>query len=92
MTSRCRQNVNNTSDCQVQYEEYSYHYQNKEDERIFRYDNVSHYPYIFTHPHHKHEGTKQVPDRVIESLEPSLSEILEKIEDMINYPGRFTFV
>lgn len=34
--------------------DYAYHYQDKDDNLIFRYDNAPHYPNITSFPHHKH--------------------------------------
>ena len=54
---------------------YRYHVMDKDKQLIFRYDNVSHFPKIKTHPHHKH--TK---DKVVESNSPGLLEVIEEIE------------
>ena len=54
---------------------YAYHYQDKDDKAIFRYDNVPHHPEIKTHPHHKHEGNKVLP-----AQPPDLSEVLREID------------
>lgn len=52
---------------------YSFHYQDKECELLFRYDNASHKPALgFTE--HKHIG-----DKVLQSEIPNLKEILEEI-------------
>lgn len=58
---------------------FSYHYQNKRGEMIFRYDNSSHYPGLSSFPYHKHVGQ----DRVIESGCPKLSEILREISEYL---------
>ena len=57
---------------------YAYHYQDKDDELIFRYDNVPHHPEVKTHPHHKHVGNKILPTQP-----PDLSEVLREIDEMI---------
>jgi len=54
---------------------YRYHVMDKDKQLIFRYDNVSHFVKIKTHPHHKH--TK---DKVVESNSPGLLEVIEEIE------------
>jgi len=56
-------------------QKYSYHYMNKEKKLIFRYDNVQHHKEIKTFPHHKH-----LENRIIESSEPSLENVLAEIE------------
>lgn len=33
---------------------YAYHYQDSQEQLLFRYDNAPHYPEITTFPHHKH--------------------------------------
>lgn len=53
---------------------YSYHYQNKNKEVIFRFDNAEHYLEVKTYPHHKH-----LNDVIFPSKEASLKEILTKI-------------
>lgn len=57
---------------------YRYHYMDKDNNLIFRYDNAKHYPNLATFPHHKHtiQGVK-------ESKEPNLEEVLLEIESMI---------
>jgi len=53
---------------------YSYHFQDKDNKLIFRYDNTPHYPNIVTFPNHKH-----LPDSVIESVKPSLGDAVNEI-------------
>lgn len=53
---------------------YKYHWQDKNGNLIARWDNVPHHPEISSFPHHKH-----VKDRVQESKEFSLEEILDLI-------------
>jgi len=57
---------------------YHYHYMNKNDETIFRYDNAKHHTEIMTFPHHKH-----LPDGIVESSEPEINLILIEIEAII---------
>jgi len=54
---------------------YSYHYEDAHNETVFRYDMAPHFEGMKTYPHHKHEK-----DRVIESTEPNLIQILNEIE------------
>ena len=52
---------------------YSYHYQDKAEKVVFRYDMA---------PHHKYMGSEEV----IESLTPSLSQVLQEIEGILIIP------
>lgn len=58
---------------------YSYHYQDKKERLIFRYDMAPHHKEIDTFPHHKHTHT----NRVIKADDPSLAKILDEIDDLI---------
>ncbi|MGH2523179.1 MAG: toxin-antitoxin system TumE family protein [Anaerolineales bacterium] len=48
--------------------------------RVFRYDNAPHHPEILTFPHHKHLGPE---DRLAESTEPNLADVLAEIEGLL---------
>jgi len=67
----------NTAVRPVQRYSYSFHYQ-KEDQLVFRYDDTPHHPELPTFPHHKHNGQK-----VIDSIAPSLQDVLHEIETHI---------
>jgi hypothetical protein len=58
---------------------YSYHYQDRDGEMIFRYDMAPHHQEIATFPHHKHISSQDVTV----SDAPNLSEILEEIGGLI---------
>jgi len=58
---------------------YSYHYMDKNNSLIFRYDNAKHYSSLDTFPHHKHTDTD-----VISCQEPSMKDILSEIEQYIS--------
>jgi len=53
---------------------YVYHYQDAEDQLIFRYDNTRHFPNLPNFPHHKH-----VPPEVHPTPEPNLQKVLTEI-------------
>ena len=53
---------------------YSYHYMDKDNNLVFRYDNAKHHKNIKTFPHHKH-----LKNRVIESYELNLFHVLLEI-------------
>jgi hypothetical protein len=61
---------------------YSYHWQNKKNECILRWDNAPHHPKTKTFPHHKHIGKK-------EKVEDSLAMTLEKALKFIDGKLRF---
>ena len=56
---------------------YRYQYMGPCDECIFRYDNAPHHRDVVTFPHHKHLG--EGDEHVVESAEPSLSDVLLEI-------------
>lgn len=57
---------------------YKYHFRNSQNNMIFRYDNVPHFPEIDSFPHHKHVGKNVYP-----SNEPLFYDILKEIEQQI---------
>jgi len=59
-------------------EKYRYHYVNRYNELIFRYDNAPHHRKIKTFPDHKHFQGK-----VLEAKKPGLKEILKEIEEKV---------
>ena len=61
---------------------YSYHYQDKAEKVVFRYDMAPHHKEIKTFPHHKHMGSEEV----VESIAPSLNEVLQEIEGILIIP------
>jgi hypothetical protein len=61
---------------------YSYHYQDKAEKVVFRYDMAPHHKEIKTFPHHKHMGSEEV----VESIAPSLSEVLQEIGGRLIIP------
>jgi hypothetical protein len=40
---------------------YAYHFQDKDGELVFRYDNEPHFPRLSSFPHHKHVGDASPP-------------------------------
>ena len=57
---------------------YRYHFQDRENRLIFRYDNTPHYPYLDTHPHHKH-----LLDEVHPTQQPSIIEVIAEVKNFI---------
>jgi hypothetical protein len=52
---------------------YRYHFQDKQNNLVFRYDNTPHFPRLDGFPHHKH-----LPNKVFASKEPSILKIIEE--------------
>ena len=57
---------------------YSYHYQNRDKELIFRYDNAEHHKEIATYPYHKHVTNEVLPSDIL-----SLKEVIKEILKML---------
>lgn len=64
-------------DSRVKKQSYRYQYV-QAGKTIFRYDNADHHPNLPNHPHHKHVGQK-----IISTIEPSLSQVLDEIRDLL---------
>jgi hypothetical protein len=62
---------------------YAYQYQREDGEFVFRYDNTDHHRSLnlSTHPHHKHDN---ISGRVVDSPAPTLAQVLEEIEGLVN--------
>jgi hypothetical protein len=74
--------IDQVIDTQAGYPEilrYSYTYV-RNDEHIFRYDNAPHYPDLENFPHHKHTGTKEIPEA---ADQPSLKRVFREIEHIL---------
>lgn len=52
---------------------YRYHFQDKQNNLIFRYDNTPHFPALNNFPHHKH-----LPDEIVDIEEPSVLKIIDE--------------
>ncbi|MFC1886432.1 toxin TumE [Thermodesulfobacteriota bacterium] len=53
---------------------YRYHFQDENNNLIFRYDNTPHFPHLESFPHHKH-----LPGSVVAIHRPSAFQILEDV-------------
>ncbi|CUS04088.2 conserved protein of unknown function [Candidatus Promineifilum breve] len=58
--------------------EYAYHYQDKDNRLIFRYDNAPHHPGISTFPHHKHSQ-----QAVEAATPPHIGDVLREIDKFL---------
>ena len=59
---------------------YSYHYQNSQNELVFRYDNAEHHPEILTFPHHKHLDHDAIIPCQAASLNGVMLEIINRLD------------
>ena len=57
---------------------YRYHFQDKDNNLIFRYDNTPHFPGLKTFPNHKH-----LRDNVIDAKRPSVPEVLKEVSELL---------
>jgi hypothetical protein len=57
---------------------YRYHFQDRGNRLIFRYDNTPHFPGLKTFPNHKH-----LPDSVIPTNRPSVLEVLDEVNEAL---------
>ncbi|MFQ5676868.1 MAG: toxin TumE [bacterium] len=55
---------------------YRYHFQDKNNNLIFRYDNTPHFNNLETFPHHKH-----LPNEVTASQRPPITEVIEEVKN-----------
>jgi len=54
---------------------YRYHFQDEQNDLVFRYDNTPHFPDFDTFPHHKH-----LPEEVINIDKPSIFQIIKEVK------------
>ena len=52
---------------------YRYHFQDDNNNLVFRYDNAPHFPGFINFPHHKH-----LPDEVTDTSETSIFKVIEE--------------
>jgi hypothetical protein len=58
---------------QIKHLGYRYHFQDKLNNVVFRYDNTPHFPKFKTFPHHKH-----LQKEVVDSEKPLISAIIDE--------------
>jgi len=56
---------------------YRYHFQDKDNKLILRYDNAPHHLEIETFPHHKH-----LPGKVTNAVKPSILNVVKEIAEL----------
>lgn len=59
-------------DDQIMVIDYRYHFQDGQNNLIFRYDNTPHFPNLSSFPHHKH-----LVDRVIACGQPNIAMVIQ---------------
>jgi len=64
---------------QITYLDYRYHFQDGENQLIFRYDSTPHFPDLDTFPHHKH-----LREQVIPLQKPDLSDVLQEVATFLD--------
>jgi hypothetical protein len=65
-------------DDQIKAIDYRYHFQDEQNNLIFRYDNTPHFPDLSSFPHHKH-----LPNQVIVSEQPNIAIALQDVTDFL---------
>ncbi|MDB9526924.1 DUF6516 family protein [Oscillatoria sp. CS-180] len=60
-------------DGQITHIDYRYHFQNKDNKMVFRYDSTPHFPDLSTFPHHKH-----LPDTVTAVDKPDIAQVFQE--------------
>lgn len=63
---------------QLEFLDYRYHFQDKQNCLIFRYDSTPHFANLSTFPHHKHLG-----DNVISSQKPKITQVLKEVTKLL---------
>jgi hypothetical protein len=63
----------------IEVYKYSYPYQDRNSDLIFRYDMAPHHQEIKTFPHHKHIHS----NNVIQTSTPAFAQVLDEISDLI---------
>jgi hypothetical protein len=54
---------------------FRYHFQDRQNNLIFRYDNTPHFPKLESFPNHKH-----LPDTVIEYNKPTILSVIKEVQ------------
>ena len=57
---------------------YRYHFQDRYNDIVFRYDNTPHFPKLVSFPHHKH-----IKNQVIEIDPPSIPNVIREADELV---------
>ena len=60
-------------DCSLSILAYSYHFQDTNNNMVFRYDNSPHYANMETFPNHKH-----LPNAILASIKPTVQQVIQE--------------
>jgi hypothetical protein len=63
---------------QVTQLDYPYHFQDENNQVIFRYDSTPHFPDLPTFPHHKH-----LPNTVISADRPDIAQVFQEASTFV---------
>jgi hypothetical protein len=63
---------------QIKYIDYRYHFQDGQNNLIFRYDSTPHFPNLSSFPHHKH-----LFDDVIACEKPDIADVLQEVMELL---------
>jgi hypothetical protein len=63
---------------QITYIDYRYHFQDGQNNLIFRYDSTPHFPNLSSFPHHKH-----LFDDVIACEKPDIADVLQEVMELL---------
>ena len=66
------------ADNQLEFLDYRYHFQDRQNCLIFRYDSTPHFPNLPNFPYHKH-----LPNDVIPALKPTINQVLQEAIGLI---------
>ena len=66
------------TDNQLQFLDYRYHFQDGNNQLVFRYDSTPHFPNLPNFPHHKH-----LHDDVIASDKPDIAQVLQEVNELL---------
>ena len=66
------------ADNQLEFLDYRYHFQDENNDLVFRYDSTSHFPDLPNFSHHKH-----LPNDTIGSKRPELTEALKEAIELL---------
>ena len=65
-------------DNQLEFLDYRYHFQDGNNQLVFRYDSTPHFPNLINFPHHKH-----LPENVISSKKPEIIQVLQEVAEIL---------
>lgn len=67
---------------QINHLSYRYHFQDKQSQLVFRYDNTPHFPALDNFPHHKH-----LPDKVYSTKKISIVNAIKEASLIVANQG-----